>query len=53
MKIVASIGFLDEVTFEQRSEEGENIGHVDVWRKRGQPVQMPQILNMLGLFGDQ
>lgn len=50
---MASIGFLDEVTFEQRSEESNDRGHVDMWGERGQPVQMPQILSMTALFEEQ
>lgn len=30
----SGIHVIGEVTFEQRSEEGEAIGHMDIWGKR-------------------
>ena len=48
-----ALASLMRVTFEQRSEEGEGRGRVDIWGRRGQPVLMPQVLSVPGLFEDQ
>ena len=48
---MARIGFAEKVTFEY--QEGEGIGHMDIWGKNGQPVQMLQVLSVSGLSEKQ